>query len=226
MFDDIGGGFVGGQLERVDFSVIEPALTRDLRYELPDLIQVFESGGEGCHRHDCETESRLLVPSKRRLAIKPRGTLEITHGFKGIVKGLEQLGKSCKIQSLFDANRHIDENELAAVIAFAMSLGGQQNAKAGTGHIFKFAHVEGDFKATVIRGLFKRPGKFGRGRTVHATFDLKEVAMFEFLSGNFHCVSSVNWKNPVNTRANYIMFFSRLFAFFRGEIIGSHTDFY
>src|SRR3990172_3943913 len=72
MFDDVGSSFVGGQLQGVDLPVIKPALTRDLRNKFTDLVQVFELCGEGCHRHDCETESRLLVSSKRRPAFKPR----------------------------------------------------------------------------------------------------------------------------------------------------------
>ena len=42
MFDDIGGGFVGSQLDVVDILITKTTSPCDVTYEIPDLVEILD----------------------------------------------------------------------------------------------------------------------------------------------------------------------------------------
>lgn len=190
VFDDVGGGLIGGKLEGVDGSFGEPSLPGNFRDGIADLVQKIKPGWEcvGWHK-----ENDMPSPIREETAFQsPIGNLllEASHSGDGVVEGFKEFGEACQFESFADALRNADEDHFAAIVAFAVALGGEQGAETGAGHVFQLAHIEGKFETSVIVGGFKRLCELGSGCAVNPSFYCDQVAVLEFLGGDFHNFSS------------------------------------
>lgn len=133
VFDHVGGGFIGRELNIVNILFAKSALARNHPHKLADFIQKFKFCGESNRFH--MTNLKPPPPWKAEGGIYPflefeaphsaEGPLKMSHCHQGVIKGFEKLGKAGQFKRFTNTFGYIREDNLTTVVAPAISLGCQ-----------------------------------------------------------------------------------------------------
>jgi hypothetical protein len=118
-----------------------------------------------------------------------------------ILEKFEQSGEPGQLESRMDIPRNICQHHFATIEALAVTLGSNQGAESGAGHIFEFLHIDDNLEAALIGNRIERFRQFGRSRAIYTAFDGYQITMFELLGCNFHRSSVANKKVSFSTIA-------------------------